>query len=99
MVKKCGLLKIIHDKYKQRKGVDPVIEEFKGSFEAAMEHNKDIEPLLNKTQVNKPHFYISLSLSWLNYMTCIYSVAIYVVCVFQFSLQLYMNYPSQYLIK
>ena len=63
MVKKCGLLKIIHDKYKQRKGVDPVIEEFKGSFEAAMEHNKDIEPLLNKTQVNKPHFYISLSLS------------------------------------
>ena len=60
MVKKCGLLKIIHDKYKQRKGIDPVIEEFKGSFEAAMEHNKDIEPLLNKTQVNKPHFSLSL---------------------------------------
>lgn len=52
MVKKCGLLKIIHDKYKQRKGTDPVIEEFMGSFEAAMEHNKDIEPLLSKTQVS-----------------------------------------------
>lgn len=51
MVKKCGLLKIIHDKYKQRKGVDPVIEEFKGSFELAMEHNKDIDALLGKTQV------------------------------------------------
>ncbi|XP_048760931.1 DNA-directed RNA polymerase III subunit RPC1-like [Ostrea edulis] len=50
MVKKCGLLKIIHDKYKQRKGVDPVIEEFKGSFELAMEHNKDIDALLGKTQ-------------------------------------------------
>lgn len=50
MVKKCGLLKIIHDKYKQRKGTDPVIEEFMGSFEAAMEHNKDLEPLLSKTQ-------------------------------------------------
>lgn len=52
MVKKCGLLKIIHDKYKQRKGTDPVIEEFMGSFEASMEHNKDIEPLLSKTQVS-----------------------------------------------
>lgn len=52
MVKKCGLLKIIHDKYKQRKGTDPVIEEFMGSFEAAMEHNKDLEPLLSKTQVS-----------------------------------------------
>ncbi|XP_062605530.1 DNA-directed RNA polymerase III subunit RPC1-like, partial [Saccostrea cucullata] len=50
MVKKCGLLKIIHDKYKQRKGTDPVIEEFMGSFESALENNKDLEPLLSKTQ-------------------------------------------------
>jgi hypothetical protein len=51
MVKKCGLLKIIHDKYKRRKGVDPVIEDFFGSFHEATEHNKDLDALLSKTQV------------------------------------------------
>ncbi|KAJ8318173.1 hypothetical protein KUTeg_003264 [Tegillarca granosa] len=52
MVKKCGLLKIIHDKYKQKsaKIENPVITEFMGSFENAVEHNKDIESLLSKTQ-------------------------------------------------
>ncbi|KAK3608217.1 hypothetical protein CHS0354_039236 [Potamilus streckersoni] len=50
MVKKCGLLKVVHDRYKQKKKDDPVMTDFLGSFEAAMEHNKDIEPLLSKTQ-------------------------------------------------
>lgn len=53
MVKKCGMLKIIHDKYKHqiKRGVDPVVKLFVQSFDAAIEHNKEIEPLLSKTQV------------------------------------------------
>ncbi|KAK3090302.1 hypothetical protein FSP39_010768 [Pinctada imbricata] len=51
MVKKCGLLKIIHDRYKStRKGNEAMIAEFMGSFTDALEHNKDLEPLLSKTQ-------------------------------------------------
>ncbi|XP_071108022.1 DNA-directed RNA polymerase III subunit RPC1-like [Haliotis cracherodii] len=51
MVKKCGLLKIIHDRYKQnRKGGEPVFTEFVGSFQSANESNKELEGLLPKTQ-------------------------------------------------
>ncbi|XP_067671207.1 DNA-directed RNA polymerase III subunit RPC1-like isoform X3 [Haliotis asinina] len=51
MVKKCGLLKIIHDRYKQnRKGGEPVFNEFVGSFQSASESNKELEGLLSKTQ-------------------------------------------------
>ncbi|XP_013420118.1 DNA-directed RNA polymerase III subunit RPC1 isoform X2 [Lingula anatina] len=50
-VKKCGMLKISHDRYKQtKKNQDPAVVEFLGSFEEAMEQNKDIEPLLSKAQ-------------------------------------------------
>ena len=51
-MKKCGPLKIIHEKWKvNRKNPDNVIKEFQGSLEIAMEHNKDIEALLPKAQV------------------------------------------------
>lgn len=51
-VKKCGLLKIIHEKYKTtKKVVDPFVSEFLQSFDMAVEHNKLIEPLLSRAQV------------------------------------------------
>lgn len=52
-VKKCGLLKIIHEKYKtNKKVVDPIVSSFLQSFETAIEHNKEVEPLLGKAQEN-----------------------------------------------
>ncbi|XP_051472737.1 DNA-directed RNA polymerase III subunit RPC1 isoform X4 [Apus apus] len=52
-VKKCGLLKIIHEKYKtNKKVVDPVVSTFLQSFETAIEHNKEVEPLLGRAQEN-----------------------------------------------
>nr|XP_033798341.1 DNA-directed RNA polymerase III subunit RPC1 isoform X2 [Geotrypetes seraphini] len=52
-VKKCGLLKIIHEKYKTNKKVmDPVVSYFLQSFETAIEHNKEVESLLGKAQEN-----------------------------------------------
>ncbi|TKC50306.1 hypothetical protein EI555_019527 [Monodon monoceros] len=50
-VKKCGLLKIIHEKYKtNKKVVDPIVSNFLQSFETAIEHNKEVEPLLGRAQ-------------------------------------------------
>ncbi|XP_077989635.1 DNA-directed RNA polymerase III subunit RPC1-like [Glandiceps talaboti] len=50
-VKKCGLLKIVHEKYKSsRKIVDPVVSEFQSSFGTAIDHNKEIEALLSRAQ-------------------------------------------------
>lgn len=55
-VKKCGLLKIIHEKYKTtKKVVDPFVSEFMQSFNTAVEHNKVMEPLLTRAQVNFWH--------------------------------------------
>ncbi|XP_045925730.1 DNA-directed RNA polymerase III subunit RPC1 [Micropterus dolomieu] len=52
-VKKCGLLKIIHEKYKTtKKVVDPFVSEFIQSFDIAIEHNKVMEPLLTRAQEN-----------------------------------------------
>ncbi|XP_056432914.1 DNA-directed RNA polymerase III subunit RPC1 isoform X1 [Gadus chalcogrammus] len=52
-VKKCGLLKIIHEKYKTTKKVaDPFVSEFLQSFDVAIEHNKEVESLLNRAQEN-----------------------------------------------
>lgn len=51
-MKKCGLLKIIHEKYKtNKKVVDPVVSTFLQSFETAIEYNKEVEPLLGRAQV------------------------------------------------
>lgn len=53
MVKKCGLLKIMHDQFKKTgKGENTVLADYLGSFEAASESNKDLEPLLGKNQVS-----------------------------------------------
>ncbi|XP_075697917.1 DNA-directed RNA polymerase III subunit RPC1 isoform X1 [Rhinoderma darwinii] len=52
-VKKCGLLKIIHEKYKTtKKVVDPLVSQFLQSFENAIEHNKEVEALLGRAQEN-----------------------------------------------
>ena len=52
-VKKTGMMKILHEKYRStRKVLDPVISEFHSSFQAAVEHNKELEPLVKKAQVN-----------------------------------------------
>ncbi|XP_074475095.1 DNA-directed RNA polymerase III subunit RPC1 [Sebastes fasciatus] len=52
-VKKCGLLKIIHEKYKTtKKVVDAFVSEFLQSFDTAIEHNKVVEPLLTRAQEN-----------------------------------------------
>uniref|UniRef100_A0A3B5AQI6 DNA-directed RNA polymerase subunit n=1 Tax=Stegastes partitus TaxID=144197 RepID=A0A3B5AQI6_9TELE len=52
-VKKCGLLKIIHEKYKTtKKVVDPFVSDFLQSFDTAIEHNKLVEPLLTRAQEN-----------------------------------------------
>ncbi|KAI1236429.1 hypothetical protein IHE44_0001722 [Lamprotornis superbus] len=54
-VKKCGLLKIIHEKYKtNKKVVDPIVSTFLQSFETAIEYNKEVEPLLGRAQAGKP---------------------------------------------
>lgn len=51
-VKKCGLLKIIHEKYKTtKKVVDAFVSDFLQSFDIAIEHNKLVEPLLTRAQV------------------------------------------------
>jgi len=52
MVKKCGLLKIIHDHFKKSgKQENPALKEYIHSFESAVEINKDLQPLLEKNQV------------------------------------------------
>ncbi|XP_077482360.1 DNA-directed RNA polymerase III subunit RPC1 isoform X1 [Stigmatopora argus] len=52
-VKKCGLLKIIHEKYKTtKKAIEPFVSEFLQSFDTAIEHNKLMEPLLPRAQEN-----------------------------------------------
>ena len=52
MVKKCGLLKIVHDHFKRtRQGEDPILAEYISSFETAIEHNKDVDGLISKNQV------------------------------------------------
>uniref|UniRef100_A0A8B9JBA6 DNA-directed RNA polymerase subunit n=1 Tax=Astyanax mexicanus TaxID=7994 RepID=A0A8B9JBA6_ASTMX len=52
-VKKCGLLKIIHEKYKTtKKVVDPIVSDFLQSFDIAIEHNKEVESLLSRAQEN-----------------------------------------------
>lgn len=52
-VKKCGLLKIIHEKYKTtKKVIDPMVSDFLQSFDTAIEHNKEVEALLTRAQEN-----------------------------------------------
>ena len=63
-VKKCGLLKIIHEKYKtNKKVVDAFVSEFLQSFDTAIEHNKVVEPLLTRAQVNFGHSFSRCAVS------------------------------------
>ena len=69
MVKKCGMLKIIHDKYKQnRRGGESVYQDFVSTFDNATEHNKELDGLLTKTQVfhRVAHFLLKEGHSVLN---------------------------------
>uniref|UniRef100_A0A8C4WZI4 DNA-directed RNA polymerase subunit n=1 Tax=Eptatretus burgeri TaxID=7764 RepID=A0A8C4WZI4_EPTBU len=53
-VKKCGLLKVVHEKYKavsgSKKGDQLGVREFHSSFDAAAEHNKEITALVGRAQ-------------------------------------------------
>ena len=49
VVKKCGLLKILHDKYKALKKNEAIIKEHVDSFACAKEYNKEIEFLIGKS--------------------------------------------------
>jgi hypothetical protein len=49
-VKKIGVLKISHERYKGAKHEEEITA-FHTQFDEAMKHNKDIKPHLNKAQV------------------------------------------------
>ena len=49
VVKKCSVLKILHDKYKSGKKNEPIIKEHVESFAVAKSYNKEIEPLINRS--------------------------------------------------
>lgn len=50
-VKKLGMMKIIHEKYKNtKKTEDPTINEFHNSFQEAIKANKEIQSYLGKAQ-------------------------------------------------
>ena len=52
IVKKCGLFKIVHEKYKKKAHANEVaIEEFVHSFDFAIETNKELGSLVSKAQV------------------------------------------------
>ena len=46
------MLKITHEMFKAtKKASNPVLEEFVHSFDEAIEHNRELESLLSKSQV------------------------------------------------
>ncbi|XP_071808638.1 DNA-directed RNA polymerase III subunit RPC1-like isoform X1 [Asterias amurensis] len=50
-VKKCGTLKIVHEKFKStRRGRESALVQLQADLGTAKKHNKDIEPLLSKAQ-------------------------------------------------
>jgi len=51
VVKKCGMLKIVHEKYKSaKKTSSEMTEEFLHSFDNAIQSNRDLESLIHKAQ-------------------------------------------------
>ncbi len=48
-MKKCGVLKILHDKFKAVKKNESIVKEYVESFFVAKDYNKEIEPLINKS--------------------------------------------------
>lgn len=49
VVKKCGVLKILHDKYKAVKKNEEMVKDMVESFCTAKEFNKELEPMINKS--------------------------------------------------
>ncbi|XP_038060034.1 DNA-directed RNA polymerase III subunit RPC1-like isoform X2 [Patiria miniata] len=50
-VKKCGTLKIVHEKFKStRRGREGAMVQFLADVDIATQHNKDLEPFLSKAQ-------------------------------------------------
>lgn len=53
-VKKCGLLKIVHEKYRVtggiKKGINPEVQEFRLTLQEAAESNPEIAPYIDKAQ-------------------------------------------------
>lgn len=49
LVKKCGMLKISHDKFKFIKKADTSLADYLRDFNEATQHNKEMEPLINKS--------------------------------------------------
>ena len=46
------MMKIVHEKYKTtKKLLPPAISEFRAGFLTAIQHNKELESLVNKAQV------------------------------------------------
>ena len=55
-------MKIVHEKYKTtKKVIHPAISEFRASFQIALEHNKELEPLLSKAQVKQINIKINIT--------------------------------------
>ncbi|XP_074647199.1 DNA-directed RNA polymerase III subunit RPC1-like [Tubulanus polymorphus] len=48
IVKKCGMMKITHERFKVNKKTEQIMSEFVHTFEEAIQHNKDLESNLNK---------------------------------------------------
>ncbi|XP_012276667.1 DNA-directed RNA polymerase III subunit RPC1 [Orussus abietinus] len=46
MVKKAGLLKIVHEKYKTKKKTDPIVQQKLAEYNDVLEDNKEIEGIL-----------------------------------------------------
>ena len=55
-VKKCGLFKIAHEKFKQEKKFHAEFQEFKETLESAIAHHKEMVPYINKAQVESSWF-------------------------------------------
>ncbi|KAJ1529329.1 hypothetical protein ONE63_006119 [Megalurothrips usitatus] len=52
VVKKCGMLKIMHDKYRNKKKSDPIVTDKLAEYSEAMERNKEMESLLNNALIH-----------------------------------------------
>ncbi|XP_063217430.1 DNA-directed RNA polymerase III subunit RPC1 [Bacillus rossius redtenbacheri] len=46
VVKKCGLLKIVHDKYRSKNSTDPVVTEQIAAYNDVIEYNRELESMV-----------------------------------------------------
>ena len=52
-VKKGGFLKIVHEKYKNRKSEDAIIKEKLSQYDYAIQNNKELEEVLSQNRLAK----------------------------------------------